>query len=141
MNAKKDFPALLLSAIISMGYASASEKPQHKIRFGLKPQGHYLKCHAKKSFSLFDNLQERMCRTGEDYAIIRAPLDNMPIIVPNMSKYKMPLAKPGPEWYGDDKFVIKPSLEWNWHQDWEFKELYKNRKFSQGILLYEWKHK
>jgi len=136
---KKDLPALLLSAILSFGYASASEKPQHKIRFSLKPQEHYLKYEFKKRFSIFDNLQERMCRTGEDYAIIQAPPDNMPIIVPNMSKYN-PKEIIVPDMSKYNMPIIKPGPEWSFPKDWKFKELYKNNKYSRGILLYEWKH-
>jgi hypothetical protein len=65
----------------------------------------------------------------------------MPIIVPNVNKYSLPIIKPGPEWSGDDKFVIKPGPEWGFPKDWAFKELYKNRRYPRGILLYEWKHK
>ena len=131
MNAKKDFPVLLLSAILSMGYVSASEKPQQKFRFSLsRYETPYLKHH-----------QEHRKAFGRDYRIFKVPGDNMSIIVPDVNKYPMPIIRPGPEWYGDDKFVIKPGPEWSWPLDLRLKEFYKNRKPSRGILLYEWKHK
>jgi len=144
MKLKKDFPALLLSAILSMGYVSASEKPQQKIRFSLAHQprySHHLRHGLEDEFSLFGRIQKRMQQKGEDYIVIRVPGDNMPLFVPNMNKYNMPIVKPGPEWYRNDKFVIKPGLEWGWPQDLRFKEFYKNRRPSRGILLYEWQHK
>lgn len=144
MNAKKDFSALLLSAIISMGYVSGYQSPQQKFRFSLAQQpkhSHHLRYDLENEFSLFERIQKRMQQRGEDYAVIRAPGDNMPLIVPDVSKYSMPLIKPCPEWHGDDKFVIKPGPEWSRPLDLRLKELYKNRKPSRGILLYEWKHK
>ena len=139
MMRKKDLPALLLAAILSMGYVSASEKPQQKIKFSLKPSAHHImKNYESHYFSL---LQERMRKTGKDYSIVQAPGDNMLIIVPNLERYSMPIIKPGPEWYDDDKFVIKLGPEWSFSKEWLFKELYKSNKRPQGILLYEWKHK
>jgi len=133
MNAKKDFPALLLSAILSMGYVSASEKPQQKIRFSL----------SRYEIPCFKHHQEHRKAFGRDYRIFKAPGDSMPIIVPNVSKYSMPIIKPCPEWHGDDKFVIKPGPEWMLPKNWMKRELYKNPagKLPLGALLYHWEHK
>ncbi|HJX06255.1 MAG TPA: hypothetical protein VJ461_06105 [Candidatus Nanoarchaeia archaeon] len=140
MNAKKTLTAIVLSASMAAAspFALAQKKQEPKFRFSLKPSTHrIIKNYESHYFSL---LQERMRKTGKDYAIVQAPGDNMPIIVPNLKKYNLPIIKPGPGWY-DDKSVIRPGPEWSFPKEWLFKEIYKNNKLPSSILLYEWKHK
>jgi hypothetical protein len=135
MKLKKDFPALLLSAILSMGYVSGYQSPQHKFRFSLSRYETPYFNHLQKHRKAFERERE--------YRIFKAPGDNMPIFAPDESKYPMPIIKPGPEWYRNDKFVIKPGPEWMLPRDWMKKELYKNPagKLPLGALLYHWEHK
>ncbi|MBN2459636.1 hypothetical protein JXB28_05100 [Candidatus Woesearchaeota archaeon] len=150
MDAKKGLAGLVLGAFLSLGAIAGpqvvSQQPRQQQKQEHKHQQLRLQLHKDHRVYLpeqFSLAQKYLQSTGKDYAIVRAPGDNMPIIVPNLSKWPMPTYKPAPGWPGDPGFEKQPGLEWQLPKGWLKNELYKNDKGKRvpGALLYQhcWK--
>jgi hypothetical protein len=139
MEHKKTLAGIVLASYIAIAstFGFGQYKPQDKIRFSLA------KYDKAQSHHLHPNYFQQHRKMREGYRMMCAPGDNMPIIVPDMSKYPMHMIKPGPEWYGDDKFDIQPGPQWRLPRGWLKKAPYAVQpdKHSPRVLLYEWKHK
>ncbi len=137
MNTKKTLTGIVLTLAIATTPGLSQEKQEQKFKFSLTPKHRtsYLSKENSSQMQSYIKLQECLRKMGEDYTIMIAPGDNMPIIVPNITKYPMDMVKPGPEWYRDDKFIIKPDLKWRLPDGWLKKDFYG--KPSQGLLIYD----
>jgi hypothetical protein len=138
MDGKKTLATVVLALAIAATPGLSQQNQQEKLNFTLSKQKHktsYLSKENSPQMQSYIKMQECLRRMGEDYTIMIAPGDNMPIIVPDITKYPMPIVKPGPEWYRDDKFIIKPDLKWRLPDGWLKKDFYG--KPSQGILIYD----
>ncbi|MBN2052122.1 hypothetical protein JW756_01345 [Candidatus Woesearchaeota archaeon] len=134
MLRKKDIALILLCSAVSMGSVFGSqERLEHRLRFNLKPMHHQL---IRGYGPFYFSLQKYMQRTGKDYMMLEGMPDvtfpnlsrfgtDKDVIVPGMSKYNMPVIKPGPEW---GKYF-------------RLGRFYQHDKLPPGILIYEWKHK
>ena len=121
MDGKKTLATIVLASYLAIP-AFSQQKPEFKFNLS-KYENTYLK-----------RLQDYMKATGKDYLLLKVPGDNL--IIPNISKYPTPIIEPDKK-FRDDKFVIKPKL--NWPQ--ESRLIRDYGKKSQGILLFEYKHK
>jgi len=136
MMHKKDLAILLLAAALGMGSASFSsaERLEHKLRHSLNLKQQYKKHDYKDDFSPFRGLQERMRMTGKDYTIIKAPPDNMQIIVPNLSKYSSRVVVPDVRKYKMP--FIPPKLDLRPRYDYPlfYKKFYDIYKVFDNII-------
>ena len=144
MEHKKTLAGIVLASYIAIAsaFSFGQYKQPENIKFSLsqKPKTSYLSKENCPEMQSFKKLQEQLRKMGEDYTVMIAPGDNMPIIVPDMTKYPMNIVKPSPEWYGDDQFVIQPDKRWL-PKGWLKKEFYnlQPKKHSPGALIYEYK--
>jgi len=150
MDAKKGLAGLVLGAYLSLGaLAGPQVVTQQSRQQQKKEQKHQqlrLQLHKDKRLYLpeqFSLAQKYLQRTGKDYVILHAPGDNMPLVVPNLSKWPMPTYKSAPGWPGDPGFEKQPAPEYLLPKDWLKNEPYKDFKDMRipGALIYQinWK--